>query len=214
MNTFRKNCLVTMSAGAVLLLAGCSQSTQTAATEKTDTKAESTAPPEPVPAKTAFWPMYTSARNWSTDFYTLKLVAKDLPGFKSEAGKAPMWEATFASPSRHEFRVYTYAIASVPPDVYKGVVIGKAMPYNGVSRDAMPIQLSEFNTDSDAAYKAATDDAAAWLKKNPDKKLAHFELWDTYKNQVPTWFLMWGDKKSGYVALVNAATGKVLKNKT
>jgi len=27
------------------------------------------------------------------------------------------------------------------------------------------------------------------------------------------WYVMWGDKKSGYIALVSATTGKVVKAK-
>ncbi|MGH9696899.1 MAG: hypothetical protein ACRD5Z_22325, partial [Bryobacteraceae bacterium] len=60
-----------------------------------------------MPAKTAFWPMYTSARTWTTDFVILKVESKDVPGFKNENGKAAMWQATFASPSRQEYRTYT-----------------------------------------------------------------------------------------------------------
>jgi len=100
--------------------------------------------------------MYTSARTWTTDFVILKVESKEVPGFKNENGKAAMWQATFASPSRQEYRTYTYAIAAVPPDIYKGVVVGGPEPWNGTyTRSAMPIQISEFSVDSDAAYQAA-----------------------------------------------------------
>ncbi len=199
---------------AVLMLSGCSQGPTPSATQEGATKAKEPAvPPEPVPAKTAFWPMYTSARSWATDFVTLKVTAKEVPGFTNEGGKAAMWEATFASPSQHEYRAYTYAIAAHPPDIYKGVVIGRGLPWGGVTRDVMPIQLSEFHVDSDAAYKAAAEDADAWLKKNPDKKLSTVELGNAYKFPAPVWFFMWGDKKHGYAVFVNATTGKVVKGK-
>jgi hypothetical protein len=155
--------------------------------------------------------MYTSARKWTTDFVILKLESKEVQGFKNEDGKAAMWEATFASPSLHEYRVYSYAIAAQPPDIYKGVVVGRGMPWGGATRDVMPIQLSDFNVDSDAAYKSAAADAGLWLKKNPDKKLAEFTLGNAYRFQAPVWYLKWGDKKSGYITFVNANTGKVLK---
>ena len=73
--------------------------------------------------------------------------------------------------------------------------------------------LGVFNVDSDAAYQAAAADGAAWLKKNPDKKLSSFQLGNTYRFQAPIWYLMWGDKKSGYVAFVDATSGKVVKAK-
>jgi hypothetical protein len=156
--------------------------------------------------------MYMNARkNWTTDFVLLQLTSKDMPGFKSEAGKAPIWEGTFGSPGRHEYRVYSYAITAYPPDIYKGVTVGRAFPWNGITRDVMGIQTSDFNTDSDAAYQAAATDASAWLKKHPDKKLTTFQLGNAYKFPAPVWHLMWGDKKSGYVVFVNASTGKPVK---
>ena len=198
---------------SLVVLSACSPSPKV--TTEAETKpAEPAAPPVPIPAKTAFWEMYKSARNWTTDFVILKVASKEVPGYKNEAGKAAMWEVTFASPTKQEYRTYTYAIAAAPPDIYKGVVVGSPTPWSGTySRDAMPIQISEFSIDSDAAYQAAAEDAAAWLKKNPDKKLSPIELSNPARFQVPTWFFMWGDKKSGYAGFVNATTGKVVKHK-
>ncbi len=211
MTAMRKRQLGIPAAVAVLILSGCSQTPTPSATQEGAKAKEAAVPPEPVPAKTAFWPMYTSARNWATDFMTLKITAKEVPGFKNEDGKAAMWEATFGSPSKHEYRVYTYAIAAKPPDIYKGVVIGRGLPWSGITRAVMAIPLSQFNVDSDAAYKTAAEDAGAWLKKNPDVKLATLELGNAYKFGAPVWFFMWGNQKHGYAVYVNAVTGKVLK---
>jgi hypothetical protein len=81
------------------------------------------------------------------------------------------------------------------------------------TREAMPVELSSFNIDSDAAYQTAATDAAGWLKKNPDKQPSSFQLGNTYRFQAPVWYLVWGDQKSGYVAYVDANTGKVLNKK-
>ena len=206
-----KQCAVSAIAVAVLFFAGCSQSTNPANESKA--AKEGTSPPAPVTAKTAFWPMYTSARNWSPDLVMIRLTPKEVPGFKNEAGKAAMWQAAFASPSLHQYRVYSYAIAAVSPDIHKGVVAGLRLPWGGVTREAMPVELSSFNIDSDAAYQTAATDAAGWLKKNPDKQPSSFQLGDTYRFQAPVWYLVWGDQRSGYVAYVDANTGKVLNKK-
>jgi hypothetical protein len=208
-----KQCAVSAIAVAVLLLAGCSQSTNPSAGNESKAAKEPTGPPELVTAKTAFWPMYTSARNWTQDIEMIRLTPKEVPGFKNEAGKAAMWQAAFGSPSLHQYRIYSYAIAAVSPDIHKGVVAGLRLPWGGVTRDDMPVELSSFNVDSDAAYQAAAADAAAWLKKNPGKEPSTFQLGDTYRFQAPVWYLVWGDKKSGYVAYVDANTGKVLNKK-
>ncbi|HEY4045722.1 MAG TPA: hypothetical protein VGM27_02555 [Acidobacteriaceae bacterium] len=213
MSAVLKQCATGAIALTVLLLAACSQSTTPSVSGTSEAATKSTGPPELATAKTAFWPMYRSARTWTTDLVTLRLAPKEVPGFKNEAGKAAMWEATFGSPGRHEYRVYSYAIATVPPDIRKGVAAGLRQPWGGLTRDAMPIELSSFNIDSDVAYKTAAGGAAVWMKKNPDKKLSSFELRNAYRFQTPVWYLMWGDKKSGYLAFVDANNGEALNKK-
>jgi hypothetical protein len=213
MSAVLKRCAVSAMTVAVLLFAGCSQTTKPAVSDESGAAKESKGPPELVTAKTAFGVMYTSARQWAKDLVLLRLTPKDVPGFKNEAGKAAMWQATFASPSEHQYRVYSYAIASVPPDIYKGVITRLPAPWGGLGRDAMPIDLSLFNVDSDTAYQAAAAEGAVWLKKNPAKVLSSFALGDTDRFQAPVWLLMWGDKKAGYLAFVDASSGKVLKSK-
>lgn len=196
---------------ALFLLSACSQPTQPSANAAADAKAETPAPVETVTAKTALWHIYDSARHWTTDFVILKVEPKEIAGFKNEAGKAAMWEATLASPSRHESRIYSYSIADKPPDIFKGVLAGHTMPWTGETRNIMMVQLSDFQVDSDAAYSAAATDASAFLKKYPNAKLSSFELGNAYRFQAPIWYLQWGDKKLGYAVFVDATSGKPLK---
>ena len=124
-----------------------------------------------------------------------------------------MWEAGFGSQSLHQYKVYTYAVATVLPDVHKGVSANLALPWHGDTRDAMPVDLALFSVDSDAAYQAAAKDAAPWLAKNPGKKLS-LVLGRTYKFGGPVWLVTWGDtKQGGYAVFVDASSGKVYKSK-
>jgi hypothetical protein len=196
---------------AVLLLVGCSQPATPAASD-TPAAAKPAGPASLVSAKTAFNPMYTSAVRWAPDVVLLSINPKEVPGFTNGEGKAAMWEAAFASPNLHKYRVDTYAITTVLPSIHKGGSAGMPMPWGGASRDVMPVEVSSFNVDSDTAYKAAAAEAADWLKKNPDKKLSTIALGNTYKFQRPVWYVLWGDPKTvGYVAYVDANSGKVLK---
>ena len=198
----------------IFLLSGCSQPSKPAGGDAPTPKAsESSNPSGPVTAKTALLSMYSSAYKWAHDVVLLRLAPKEMPDVEKGAGKAALWEATFASPSQHAYHVYTYAVAARPLDIYQGVTVGNAVPWAGVTQDAMPIQSSQFQVDSDAAYAAAATDAAAWRKKNPAVKLSSFQLGNGYSFPSPVWYVMWGDKKSGYIALVSATTGKVVKAK-
>lgn len=196
------------------LLTGCSRSkAPAAATQEAPAQESLSAPAGPVAAKDAFYPMYKAARAWAPDVEVLRLTEKTLAGYKNEGGKAAMWEAVFASPSKGTYRTFTYSIADVPSAmIYKGVNGGLELPWGGATRDSMPVDLSQFNTDSDAAYQAAAIDAGEWLKKNPTKELAVLEMGDTYKFPVPVWYIMWGSKTDGYAAWVDASSGKVLKH--
>ncbi len=212
MLALRKICLAAATMPVLLLLCSCSQPSQPpAGNEPTAKSAEPTAPAGPVTAKTAYWEMYKSAYRWAPDVVALRLAPKDVPGLAKENGKASVWEATFASPGKHAYCVFTYAVAAQPPDIYKGVTVGNSKPWAGETRDVMPIDMSQVKVDSDAAYAAAAADGEAWLKKNPEKKLANFQLGYGYSFPAPVWYVLWGDKKSGYLVYVNATTGKVLR---
>jgi len=206
-----KMLLATALAAAIFSLSNCSQSFNGSTDVTTVNASETSNTPAPVTAKTAYVETYKSAYKWSPDVVLLRLIPNAKSGFTFDSGKGGLWEATFASPSKHECRIFTYAIAAHSPDIYKGVMVGNAMAWGGITRDVMPISSAEFVVDSDAAYNVATADAATWLKKNPDKKISTFQLGNGYSFPAPVWYVVWGDKKSGYVAFVNATTGKVMK---
>jgi hypothetical protein len=213
MTALLKQCSLSTVAVAVLMMAGCTQSTKPSASDQPATANTPAGPAQLVTAKTAFWPMYKAAMAWSGDIQVIRLSQKVVPGFKNQAGKAAMWEAAIGSPSRHEYRLYTYAIANVLPDIHKGTAASSSRPWSGQTRDAMPIDVTVFNTDSDAAYQLSAADAASWIAKNPDKLLTSLELGSTYKISAPIWYLVWGDTKSGYIGLVNATSGTLYKKK-
>ncbi|HEX3985131.1 MAG TPA: hypothetical protein VHX13_00875 [Acidobacteriaceae bacterium] len=198
---------------AVLLTLGCSHSGPPAATAAATPAAAATTAPLVVAAKDPFWAMYKSAHDWAPDVVAIRLTQMDLQGYKNQAGKAGMWEAAFASPSLRQYRLYTFAVADVPPNVFKGVTAGMPMPWAGETRDAMAVDLTSFNVDSDAAFQTGSGEAAAWLKANPGKELSALELGQTYKFSGPVWYIQWGSRTGGYSALVDATTGKVLNHK-
>jgi len=196
--------------GAVLVLAGCSSTTTSATDAKTDTdKKEAATPAEPVLAKTAFWEMYSPARQWAKDVEVLTLTSDSLPGFKVENGKAPLWTAVFVSPSLMRTRTYTYAIADNLPAVHKGVDSHPDAPWSGATSKSKPFATLEFQVNSDGAFDAAHDKAADYLKTHKDLPLS-FYLASAGNSPNPTWYVMWGTQKSGYLAYVDAVTGKVL----
>jgi hypothetical protein len=165
----------------------------------------------PVSGRTAFWAMYKSAYSWSSDVVPLKLESKSLPGIKNEAGRAAMWSAIFGSPRRREAIEISYAVAAQPPEVAKGINIGHPISWAGPSREVMPFQGSDIVVDSDLAYKTAAAQAESWLKAHPDKPASFLLGYNPTTFTRPVWYVVWGDKKSGYRVFLDAKTGEVAK---
>ena len=197
-------------AGA-LLLAACSEAPQPAP-PKTEpaAKAEPAIPPEAIAGRTAFFEMYKPAHGWAADLLPLTLAAGEVPGIKNEDGKAGMWTAVFVSPSRREARTFVYAVADHGTDIHKGISVGGAEVWSGPTAKSRPFEIAEFVTNSDDAFKTASQKAAAWLHTHPGKKVT-ITLASTGRFAGPVWYIMWGDTKSGYLAFVNATTGLLAK---
>lgn len=203
---------VLLAGAAMFLLVSCGQAPQppstvaaSMATDKAQPEAASS-----VTGKTAFFEMYKTARTWSRDLVPLTLQSKPTPGTTIESGSAVLWSATFASPSRREVRTLTYCAIAKPPEHYKGVSVGNSVPWGGPTSDALPFDTYEVAIDSDAAFKTASADAAAWLKKHPGKEVS-VALGNASQFRQPVWLFLWGDRKSGYAVYVSAKTGAVVK---
>jgi hypothetical protein len=201
--------VATVNIAAVLGLTGCSEPVKTIPVETEATK-EPAAPPGPVTAKTAFWAIYKPARGWAADIQLLSLTAGEVAGIKNEEGKAGQWIIVVVSPHLQQARTYYYAVADQLPHITKGIKLGATVPWGGPTAQVLPIPISEFSTDSDAAYKAAFARASDWLKKHPNKQPA-LVLGNASRFAAPTWYVLWGSKNSGFEAFINATTGTAYK---
>jgi hypothetical protein len=201
-------------AAAVLSLAACSSEPAKAPEAKTDTEAAKKAPagpPEPVLAKTAFYEMYTPAHAWAADMVPISLKSGEVAGVKNSQGKAGVWIAVFGSPSQRMARTYTYSVAEELPTIAKGVKAESPEAWAGPTTAVMTFQTSDFTIDSDAAYKAAATKAADWLK-DPENaaKPVLLTLGAASRFPAPVWYILFGNTKSGFVALVSATTGNII----
>jgi hypothetical protein len=196
-----------------LLLAGCTRPAKPAP----DNSSTLPSVPEPagslVTAKAAYTPMFKYALAWSDDIVTLNLSARTVPGFQNTAGRAAQWVATFASPRKQESRIFSYSIAAVPPDIYKGIEALPPDPWPGPSPNAPPIDPTLFTIDSDAAYQTAAATTAAWLAQHPTQPLIALDLATTPDTHIPVWSIAWGDKKTHTLTQINATTGALYKSK-
>jgi hypothetical protein len=208
-----RNLLKAFFVVAAIGLTACS-SEPAKTTEATPAEAAAkapTGPPEPVAGKTAFYEMYTPAHAWAADLLPLSLKSGEITGVKNADGKAGMWTAIFASPSQRAARTYIYSVADQLPNITKGVKAEGTEAWAGPTTQVMTFQTSDFTIDSDAAYKAAADKAGDWLKdKDNAAKPVVLSLGAASRFPAPVWYILFGDTKSGFVALVSAATGSII----
>jgi hypothetical protein len=192
-------------AAGILALSSCSEGPAGPEPTVAVTENKPVAPPEAVAAQSAFFAMYKPARTWAADLLPLTLTSGEVPGVKNADGKAGLWTAIFVSPSKHEARTFFYAVAEGNGQ-HKGVNMGGAQPWSGPTAKSKPFQVTEFLTNSDAAYKVALEKAGPWVKKHPEKQCSLF-LANASGGSAPLWYVLWGNTKDGYLAHVNATTG-------
>ncbi|HEV8492075.1 MAG TPA: hypothetical protein VGR76_07380, partial [Candidatus Angelobacter sp.] len=188
----------------ILFLTSCSHTPQASPKGEAEA-AKPTVSGSPVSGKTAFWEMYKSAHAWATDLVPLTLESKTVAGVKNESGKAAVWTATFGSPRKHEARTFTYAVAAQPPDIAKGVSVGRGLSWSGPTQSTLSFATSDFSVDSDGAYQTALAQAQAaeWVKRHPGKEPA-LAMGNASRFDGPVWLVHWGDQKSGYAVYVSA----------
>jgi hypothetical protein len=209
-----KNLFVrTAFAVAVISLTACSSEPAKTSEVKTEDAAKKApaGPPEPVSGKTAFYEMYTPAHSWAPDMLPITLRSGEVAGVKNADGKAGMWTAVFGSPSLHQSRTYTYAVAEELPNIAKGVRAQAPDAWSGPTTAVMTFQTSDFTIDSDAAYKTAAGKAGEWLKSPENAaKPVSLSLGAAQRFPAPVWYILFGDTKLGFVTYVNASTGNVI----
>src|SRR5207248_8510075 len=141
----RNKVLRAFAVDALLGVTACSSepAKTTEARSVPETTKKPAGPPEPVPAKTAYYEMYKAARVWAQDIEAISLTSGEVAGVTNVDGKAGQWTAVFASPSLRAIRPYTYAVADELPGITKGVRAQSTESWGGATARALPFQNSD-----------------------------------------------------------------------
>jgi hypothetical protein len=194
-------------AGCALLVvfAGCSD--QPKVSEKQVEKAA-----EPITGQSALYRMYQVARSWASDAEVLKMNSLHVTDVPDVHGKAGAWQAIFVSESKNAARTYTYSVVEAEPSLHQGVFATPPESWSGPGTGNKPFLIAAVKTDTDAAYKSATKNAADAAKQNP-KQTISFLLQKEEKFTNPTWRVIWGESAgtSGLSAFLDASTGEYLE---
>ena len=204
----RKLVLLLMAA----MLAGCSSSNPPAE-KKPETTQPTASAPQLETGRSAFYEMIRRARTWAPDAKPFRLqssATKDGPGTD---GKAIVWSAWFASPSKGSVKPYTWSGGKGEGLPEKGVSFGPEDTFSPTNRSTQPFDLEYLKTDSDQAYKTAQEHGGEALeKKSPGTQIFYTLDFDPGAHEL-IWHVAYGDSPNDYKLklAVNASTGGYLR---
>jgi hypothetical protein len=204
---------------AILSLAfviGCSSEPKQPASEKTDTtavpkKTEQEAP-EYVTGRTAFQKLYVSARAFAGDIQPYQLDSTYTKGSPAKEGKAGIWRAGFASPSKRAIKAYTWSGLSGEDMPDRGVSHGTEDTYNPSNSSTQVFDVQFLKVDSDKALDEALKHGGKKLMdKNPDQPVIYQLRWNGRENKLEWHVLFGADRNDAKLRVViDASTGRYI----
>lgn len=204
---------------ALAVLVGCNSSNQ---------KTQSSNETKPAPAAPAFQStfltgrealqkMYIAARTWAPDAkpYTLQSIAtKEDNG---QDGKAGIWGAGFASPSKGKMKVFSWSGLNSPDAPEPGVSSRPEDTYSPANTSTSVFDMAYLKIDSGGpeettAFAVAEKHGGDKLtKKDKDTKVYYTLTWIGRENKL-MWRVLYGDQTQPKLAIdVDASTGAFIK---
>ncbi|MGC2110260.1 MAG: hypothetical protein WA655_12140 [Candidatus Korobacteraceae bacterium] len=192
----------------LLLLAACSSNKPAS-----ETKTPPPKQPEYETGRVAFQKMYLSARGWAGDATPFRLQSQFTADAPTSEGKAGLWRASFASPSKRMMKMFIWSGLVGPDAPEQGVTFSAEDTWNPSNTSTQAFNIGFLKTDSDAAYEIAQKNGGDKLTKKDPKQPVFFVLdWDASKNQL-LWHVIYGssqDEAKLRIA-INATTGEFLR---
>jgi uncharacterized lipoprotein YajG len=199
---------------ALALLVSCSS----------ENKTGTTAPEQPVarPAiqqpqyetgRTAFQRMFLAARLWAADVKPFRLQSQFTADAPTAEGKAGLWRASFASPSKRAMKMFVWSGLVGPDTPEQGVSFSAEDSWSPSNTSTQPFDIAFLKTDSDKAYEIAQKNGGEKLtKKDPKQPVTFLLSWDGTQNQL-VWHVLYGDNPSEAKLriAVDATSGEFLR---
>lgn len=205
--------MVTLRSFVVVLmlvtLFGCATPTETPPAE-TSIKPASKGPTL-YTAKGCFGSMLNLAQRWSPDAMPFHMESEVNADANGQEGKATVWRAFFASPSRGTMKTVSCSGSRLPTSPALGFSDTPEIAY-AANVPAAIFDPIFFQTDSDKAFAVTLEHGGApIIKKDPQQPIVYLLDWDAKKKQL-VWLVIYGKSESDRQGLcvVDAKTGAFL----
>jgi hypothetical protein len=164
--------------------------------------------------------LYTTSRGWAADTEPIRIESQNYKhsgnGSASDPtgqdGKAAVWRAIFASPSRHLMKTYMWS-GLTGPDATPGITPGSEDSFSAGNSSTQPFQWAYLKTDSDQALQTAQKHGgAAQLKKDTSMPVNYSLQWNGHQS-ILEWHVLYGTSTNqpDLSVVVDATTGKFVR---
>jgi hypothetical protein len=199
---------------ALALLVACSSENKTATTaaEQPVTK-PAVKEAQYDTGRTAFQRMYVAARAWAPDLKPFRLQSQFTADAPTAEGKAGLWRASFASPSKRAMKMFVWSGLVGPDAPEPGVSFSAEDSWSPSNTSTQSFDIAYLKVDSDKAYEVAEKNGGEKLtKKDPKQPVTFMLTWDGSKNQL-VWHVLYGDNPSEAKLriAVDATSGEFIK---
>jgi hypothetical protein len=161
----------------------------------------------------AFQRMFLSARGWAPDAKPFRLQSQFTADAPTSEGKAGLWRASFASPSRRMMKLFVWSGLVGPDAPEQGISFSAEDSWSATNTSTQPFDIAFLKTDSDKAYEVAQKNGGEkLLSKNPKLPVTFQLAWDSTKNQL-VWHVLYGDNPTEATLriAVDATTGAFMR---
>ena len=146
--------------------------------------------------RTAFQRMYLGARMWAPDVRPFRLQSQFTADAPTAQGKAGLWRASFASPSKRMMKLFVWSGLVGPDAPEQGTSFSAEDSWSAGNSSTQPFDMAFLKVDSDKAYEVAQKNGGEKLTGKDAKHPVIFLLsWDATKNQL-VWHVLYGDNPS------------------
>jgi hypothetical protein len=199
---------------ALALVVSCSSEKKTATTAPAQPVAKPAAKqPQYETGRTAFQRMFLAARLWAPEVKPFRLQSQFTADAPTTEGKAGLWRASFASPSKRAMKMFVWSGLVGPDAPEQGVSFSAEDSWSPTNTSTQPFDIAFLKVDSDKAYEVAQKNGGEKLtKKDPKQPVTFLLSWEGSKNQL-VWHVSYGDNPSEAKLriAVDATSGTFLK---
>lgn len=211
---FKKSALAhAVVLGLTLTLAGCSGNKPAQPEQKQAEQKQPEAPqaPESHSGREVFQKLYVAARGWAPDIKSFGLQSEPTSEVNGQGGKAAIWRASFASPSRRGIKAYVWSGTGDADS--RGVSAGTEDTYNPNNAATQVFDIAFLKTDSDKAFSVAQEHGGEKLIKNDPKQPVLYVLdWSPSQGKL-IWHVVYGNSRrdAKLTVAVDATTGQYMR---